>query len=76
MCENQKPRFALYGSLSTVVDEAVMRAVLRGPDQDAVLQRHGAEQHQERAHRPVRAVGAMRPQAVVACRDRDAACPQ
>jgi hypothetical protein len=47
MCENQKPALGAVGVLVHVVDEAVVRAVLRAPDQDAVLQRHRAEQREE-----------------------------
>ncbi len=55
-----------------VVDEAMVHAVLRRPDQHALLQRHRSEEQVHQPHRPVRLVGAMRPQPVIAGGDRHA----
>ncbi len=57
------------GIAVVVVHELVMVAVARGPDQDAVLQRHRAEDHADEPERPVGVVGPVRPEAVIACRD-------
>ena len=59
-----------------VVDEAVVRAMSGRPDVDAVLNRHRAEQHEEEAHGPMRFVGAVCPQSVIAGRDREARSDQ
>jgi hypothetical protein len=62
--------------LVDIVDEQMMRAVLRSPHEDAVLHGHRAEEREEAAHGPVRLVGAVRPEPVIARRDRDATGPQ
>ena len=64
------------GVLVHVVHEPVVGPVLRPPDQDRVLQRHRAEEHEEQSRGPVRLVGAVRPEPVVARGDRDAARPE
>ncbi len=53
-----------------VVDVQMMRAMAAAPDERAVLQRHRAEDHEEQPQRPVRVVGLVRPQSVVAAGDR------
>ena len=55
-----------------VVDVQVMGAVTAAPGEHAVLQCHGAEEEIQQPQAPVRVVGAMRPQPVVAGRDRHA----
>ena len=55
-----------------VVHMAMVRAVTRSPNQNAVLNGHGAEEHQHEAHGPVGFVGAVCPQAVVTGSNRNA----
>ena len=58
-----------------IIDVQVMGAVPARPGEHAVLQRHGAEHEQEQPQAPVRLIGAVRPEAVVAGRNRHAARP-
>ena len=60
------------GVVLGVVHMAVVRAVARSPNQNAVLHGHGAKEHQHEAHGPVGFVGAVCPKAVVTGGNRNA----
>ncbi len=59
------------GILIVVVYVAMVTAMVRGPHQNAVLQSARTPQGEEQAHAPVRLIGLVGPETVVAAGDRE-----
>ena len=72
MCENQKPRRAEYGILVLVIHVQVMACGARCTSTKALFCSAMVPKTRRKTARPVRLVGLVRPQAVIAGSDADA----